>query len=112
MLLYSTVILLHATVCYCMLLQHGARWIYDTDDDNELKRDGPSAIPTPAAGDLVDEVAAYHPLYNLYSQLSSNRHAWPRGFPLEVSAATRYTVYFISILRPLEVSAAATAHRS
>jgi len=65
-------------------VQHGARWIYDTDDDNELKRGGPNAIPLlNGAGDFVDEVATNYKLYNLYAQLASNKEAWPRGFPLE-----------------------------
>jgi hypothetical protein len=63
-------------------LQHGARWVYDTDDDNELQniRQG---IPLPRPNALVDEVDTSHKLYNLYRQMSTVPTAWPRGFPLE-----------------------------
>ncbi|EOD23456.1 hypothetical protein EMIHUDRAFT_199815 [Emiliania huxleyi CCMP1516] len=51
-------------------IQHGARWVYDTDDDNELLFPGPRAIPIPPPDALADE--AHLPW-----------RTWPRGFPLE-----------------------------
>mmetsp|Transcript_51326 Transcript_51326/g.133346 ORF Transcript_51326/g.133346 Transcript_51326/m.133346 type:complete len:521 (-) Transcript_51326:501-2063(-) len=69
-------------VGFLYAIQHGARWVYDTDDDNELQSmmDG---IPLPRAAAPVEEVSTSHPLYNLYPQMSTNPSAWPRGFPLE-----------------------------
>ena len=63
-------------------IQQGARWVYDTDDDNELQNLVPG-IPIPRGGTPVEEVDTAQPLYNLYPQMSTNPHAWPRGFPLE-----------------------------
>ena len=63
-------------------IQQGARWVYDTDDDNELQNLVPG-IPIPRGGTPVEEVNTAQPLYNLYPQMSTNPHAWPRGFPLE-----------------------------
>ena len=56
-------------------IQHGARWVYDTDDDNELQRPDSGGIPLPRMQALVSEVATSHPLYNLYPvrQRSPNR---------------------------------------
>ena len=73
---------------------HGARWVYDTDDDNELQRVaalGERAIPLPRGGALLDEVAISasdgdrgdRRVVNLYPQLSDAPGAWPRGFPLD-----------------------------
>ena len=63
-------------------IQHGAKWVYDTDDDNELQSEA-VGIPLPRSNALVDEVHTSHKLYNLYPQLSTVPSAWPRGFPLE-----------------------------
>jgi len=63
-------------------LQHGARWVYDTDDDNELQSMA-QGIPLPRSNGFVDEVSTNHKLYNLYPQLSTVLSSWPRGFPLE-----------------------------
>jgi hypothetical protein len=53
-------------------LQHGARWVYDTDDDNELQSMA-QGIPLPRSNGFVDEVSTNHKLYNLYPQLSTVR---------------------------------------
>ena len=63
-------------------IQHGAKWVYDTDDDNELQSEA-VGIPLPRPSALVDEVDTAHKLYNLYPQMSTVPSAWPRGFPLE-----------------------------
>ena len=63
-------------------VQHGARWVYDTDDDNELQSMS-QGIPIPRPNALVDEVQTSFKLYNLYPQMSTVPSAWPRGFPLE-----------------------------
>ena len=70
-------------VGYLFAIAHGARWVYDTDDDNELLALGGGGVPLPRAGDRVSEVHTRHPLYNLYPQMSGNAAAWPRGFPLD-----------------------------
>ena len=51
-------------------IQHGARWVYDTDDDNELLFPGPRAIPIPPPDALADEVYTSARLYNLYHHLA------------------------------------------
>ena len=53
-------------------VQHGARWVYDTDDDNELQSMA-QGIPIPRPNALVDEVATSFKLYNLYPQTSTVR---------------------------------------
>ena len=63
-------------------LQHGARWVYDTDDDNELQSLS-AGIPLPRPNALIDEVETQFKLYNLYPQMSTAPSSWPRGFPLE-----------------------------
>ena len=75
-------------------IQHGARWVYDTDDDNELQS-MVNGIPIPRLNALVDEVDTSYKLYNLYTQMSTVRSAWPRGFPLEAVKDNRtYTAGF------------------
>ena len=52
-------------------IAHGARWVYDTDDDNELQREGERAIPLPRGGALLDEAETpTSHVVNLYPQLS------------------------------------------
>ena len=53
-------------------IQHGARWVYDTDDDNELQSMA-QGIPLPRPNALVEEVATSFKLYNLYPQMSTVR---------------------------------------
>ena len=53
-------------------LQHGARWVYDTDDDNELQSLS-QGIPLPRPNSFVDEVDTDFKLYNLYHQMSTVR---------------------------------------
>ena len=67
---------------YLYAIEQGARWVYDTDDDNELQSLA-YGIPIPRPSTSVEEVDTAHPLYNLYPQTSTNPHAWPRGFPLD-----------------------------
>ena len=55
-------------------IQQGARWVYDTDDDNELKNMA-EGIPLPRTNALIEEVASAHKLYNLYPQMSTNPHS-------------------------------------
>ena len=75
-------------------IAHGAKWVYDTDDDNELQSTL-IGIPLPRSNALVDEVATSFKLYNLYPQMSTARAAWPRGFPLESIKDNRtYTARF------------------
>jgi hypothetical protein len=72
-------------------IQHGARWVYDTDDDNELQRPETDGIPLPRLNAMVGEVETTQPLYNLYPQLSTVSSSWPRGFPLEAIKDNRTT---------------------
>ena len=55
-------------------VQHGARWVYDTDDDNELQSLA-TGIPIPRPNHLIDEVETSFKLYNLYPQMSTVRPA-------------------------------------
>ena len=76
---------------YLYAIANGAHAIFDFDDDNELKSEGPGAIPVPSATSFVEEPNTSHKLYNLYAQLSNRSSAWPRGFPLDqvLEPATR-----------------------
>jgi len=81
-------------------IQHGARWVYDTDDDNELQRPD-VGIPLPRLSAMVAEVSSSHPVYNLYPSLSTVKSSWPRGFPLDsikdnwsTSAAVRRRAWY------------------
>ena len=61
-------------------ISQGARWVYDTDDDNELQS-MVNGIPLPRPNALVEEVSTSLPLYNLYPQMSTNPSSWPRETP-------------------------------
>eukprot|EP01012_Entosiphon_sulcatum_P055874 TRINITY_DN7849_c0_g1_i1.p1 TRINITY_DN7849_c0_g1~~TRINITY_DN7849_c0_g1_i1.p1 ORF type:complete len:420 (-),score=45.55 TRINITY_DN7849_c0_g1_i1:26-1285(-) len=64
-------------------IAHGAKVIYDCDDDNELivEQDEEKSIPLKVAG--VIEVANTEDFYNPYPHYG-NEGGWPRGFPLEM----------------------------
>ena len=71
-------------LAFLYAIQHGARYVFDFDDDNDISAFGADAIPLLAPKAMVAEVRpSGHKLYNLYPQLSTNPHAWPRGFPLD-----------------------------
>lgn len=78
-------------VGYMFAIAHGARVIYDTDDDNRLKelnipilgldrelQEAPVAVSWP-----VDERFSAH-MFNPYPSFQPTcGHTWPRGFPLD-----------------------------
>eukprot|EP00965_Chrysotila_dentata_P144801 4782887-Pleurochrysis_carterae.AAC.1 len=73
---------------------HGAHWVYDTDDDNELEVRGVRTtlvLPSEKKGEMVAEAQTTSPLLNLYPQMGGLKTSWPRGFPLDLikSAPTR-----------------------
>ena len=80
---------------YLHAIANGAEWVYDFDDDNELKTVGPDAIPVPPPKAVVEEPNTTNALYNLYAQLSNVSSAWPRGFPLDhiLDSATRSSAF-------------------
>lgn len=58
-------------VGFLYAIAHGAWWVYDTDDDNELQRPHSAMpIPQPRPGAMLDEVVTNHALANLYPQAS------------------------------------------
>ena len=65
-------------VGFLYAIAHGARWVYDTDDDNELQRPHSAMpIPQPRPGAMLDEVVTNHALANLYPQASDA--GWGQG---------------------------------
>ena len=69
---------------YLYAVMHGARVIYETDDDNALQVDAVPLVPTNAQG-LAPSMLEF-----ASSDLTINHHAhfgqpssWPRGYPLE-----------------------------
>ena len=77
---------------YLYAIQHGARTIYETDDDNELTVDAIPIINTNAAG------VATMLEYADNSRIAINHHGhfaqpstWPRGYPLELIAEPQET---------------------
>lgn len=80
-------------VGYLYAIQHGAQFIWDTDDDNVL-RDPPSltALTKTLTEDiLISTVDDTHHLWNPYPSFNAfhprtalfAENAWPRGFPLQ-----------------------------
>jgi len=63
-------------------IHHGAKFIYDTDDDNVLKS---LHIPVIGKGSKVQQVKIdVGHLYNPYPNFGPNSVMWPRGFPLDM----------------------------
>ena len=70
---------------YLYAIQHGARVIYETDDDNALQVEAVPVIPTLTPSTSLASVLEY-----ASPELTINHHAhfqqpstWPRGYPLE-----------------------------
>jgi len=70
---------------YLYAILHGARVIYETDDDNALQVDAVPMVPT-----TLQSLGLAHMLEYDSSELTINHHAhfgqpstWPRGYPLE-----------------------------
>lgn len=75
-------------VGYLYAVQHGARFVFDFDDDNDLKK-APDGSPLPPLPPAVEVAAAKLAVpagraLNPYPLLRPTEDgAWPRGFPLE-----------------------------
>ena len=76
-------------VGYLYAVQHGARVIYETDDDNALTLDHVPVVGGAAAGEGAASLRV-RALEFVSSALTVNHHAhfgqpstWPRGYPLE-----------------------------
>ncbi|XP_013407832.1 probable glycosyltransferase STELLO2 [Lingula anatina] len=65
---------------YMYAIHHGAEYIYDTDDDNVLRR---AKIPDPAKIKGVKNINMKGTVWNPYPMMSKYPDSWPRGFPLE-----------------------------
>jgi hypothetical protein len=80
-------------VGYIYAVLHGARVIYETDDDNELTKPDVVTLPTTADGSGSARMLEY-----TSRALTINHHAhfgqpstWPRGYPLEAIAEPHAT---------------------
>ena len=65
---------------YLYAIEHGAKWIYDTDDDNQ-----PLAGKVPVLDDTgprLRHVSLAADVWNPYPAFGSDAEIWPRGFPL------------------------------
>lgn len=67
-------------VGFMYAIQHGAKLIYDTDDDNLLKM--PLADVAPGGDTPAYALVSSSVVTNVYPLFSSN-FSWPRGFPLD-----------------------------
>ena len=63
-------------------IQHGARWVYDFDDDNLPKRLDAKALPAPFPA-FFSEVQTHATTVNLYPRTADYNATWPRGYPLQ-----------------------------
>merc|ERR1719454_10284 len=75
-------------------IAHGAKVIYDTDDDNRIKVEKIPMLGVPPGGTVPEnkpvtvsrpdgDVAGHH-LFNPYPSFDSTcGHIWPRGLPLD-----------------------------
>ncbi|CAE7333569.1 STL1 [Symbiodinium pilosum] len=83
-------------VGFLYAIAHGAKIIYDTDDDNRLKEaripilgldeaDGPEInVSRPDVGDVGHGLTSHPGLLNPYPSFRPTcGHIWPRGFPLD-----------------------------
>eukprot|EP00756_Hemistasia_phaeocysticola_P009297 Hpha_TRINITY_DN14862_c0_g3::TRINITY_DN14862_c0_g3_i2::g.170411::m.170411 len=76
-------------VGFVFALAHGARVVFDCDDDNPLKTDAGRPVPPPAdftsvTGQEVPAVDNSHGLWNPYPLWNNTHFMWPRGFPLDL----------------------------
>jgi len=70
---------------YLYAIAHGAEYIFDFDDDNELKSSEMDLIPWTGTHWNVQKVISHAPLVNAYSYMNTTvKDTWPRGFPLEL----------------------------
>ena len=80
----------HAT-SYLFAIEHGARFVWDFDDDNELLACGPplhqSGLSSSARGGMVSArllAPDESPTFNPYPMMGApHSPVWPRGLPLE-----------------------------
>jgi len=87
---------------YLFAIQHGARFIFDFDDDNELKRSADGKILAPLGTNEThledaDEVLVTTTAFNPYPLMGATvENSWPRGFPLEsvMQGATRGAIIY------------------
>ena len=64
---------------YLFAIQHGAQYLYDTDDDNELKSSPQTTLANSShMRTMISTVASGNP-YTAFGQAE----IWPRGYPLE-----------------------------
>lgn len=66
-------------------ISHGARVIYDTDDDNKLKALDIPILDEKVTTHVEQPKVFQHKAYNPYSHFQpSCEHIWPRGYPLDL----------------------------
>ena len=69
---------------YLYAIQHGAQVIYETDDDNVLLVDAPTAVAGDPSTLAVTEAPSidHHAVFNVYAYFGQPT-IWPRGYPLQ-----------------------------
>lgn len=68
---------------YLYAIRHGAKLIFDFDDDNQLKLgEDPSLLALPQAPMKMISNKSDMLFFNLYPSLNVDHFSWPRGFPL------------------------------
>ena len=74
-------------------IQHGAKWVYDFDDDNLPKRLDVNGLPAPFPSSFF-EVRTHAATVNLYPRTAELNATWPRGYPLQkITPADRVEPY-------------------
>jgi len=72
-------------VGYLYAIAHGADYVFDFDDDNELKSSQTELLPWTGTHWNAQKVISNAPVLNVYAHINTTvNDAWPRGFPLEL----------------------------
>jgi len=70
---------------YLYAIAHGAKFIFDFDDDNKLKSSEVDIIPWSGESGKARQVVSSSLVLNVYPLLNPSANGtWPRGFPLEL----------------------------
>jgi len=79
-------------VGFLFALEHGARIVFDCDDDNPMKENAGKPVPPPIDFQTVNSempaVDNSHALWNPYPLWNQTNFMWPRGYPLDLIRTT------------------------